>query len=742
MLKHSLSIFALLIVVYSVEAVLTVATANGDQNAAKPTISISEMDIKKEISLTADMVSNVAIPLTFTFENNFKKTVRLQIDATEFSLGNGDLIKPKLEGCDTAEANKVCLLDLTSNTPKRIFLKASLTTEGTYRALVHASLDSEPKTPLLAVAINVTRKLSPPPIEVREPYEKQIEKFWFDDIDTEPLIINIYGNGKEVTIGSPHLIKPTWKTKTDSPGVFSTMGLEFCEDGKNMVVSAQEPKEFKAKLVNLGKPGFYEATLRFQSIDYAPFDVPLKIYVRSSVWVAFLLVLLGVILSLIVQLYAGKIRPRLLIQQRIASLFVQLAEAAEKAKGDKEAVAIIAKVEQNMQKQLEKAKTGWIPITNQFDVYESIIPSLTKWTGLHIQLLSVRPVSVRDDLLPILNTARDVFIADSPDEAIVKGQIKEINKLPEIIRTKVIGALALAVKKLDEELAKDPRQLLVDLRSSLQPLLAKVKTGELDAAVGAFDMVHLRYINIMAADLQARVEAPAGQPPIQQPPGLDPEGWKQLQTSTIELVEKIRVATKPEEALNMLVQATKNYLNTFGAGIRRASREKLPAASSNKDEIERAIDQMDVASQDEEFKTAWAKLDEARHLFSNADNHPAGAVMDIGAHVDLIDNMVPMTSGPATAFDIIDAIDLLLSRESSNRSSPKDIELETVVWDIVVSFIVLVVASVVIVQGLWFDNPSWGGWQAYLTAFVTGFAVDQFTHAGVKALVDLRLSRA
>ncbi len=35
MLKHSLSIFALLIVVYSVEAVLTVATANGDQNPAK-----------------------------------------------------------------------------------------------------------------------------------------------------------------------------------------------------------------------------------------------------------------------------------------------------------------------------------------------------------------------------------------------------------------------------------------------------------------------------------------------------------------------------------------------------------------------------------------------------------------------------------------------------------------------------------------------------------------------------------
>lgn len=744
MFKHSLSIFALLIVVYSVEAVLTVATANGDQNVAKPSISISEMDGKNEISLTADTVSHVVIPLTFKTDS--KNPVSLQINATEFSLGIADLIKPEFEGDSTVETGKdktQCRFELVSQTPKRIFLKARLTAAGTYRALVYASLDSELKKPLLTVVITVTRKLTPPPIEVLGPITKQIENFWFDDIDTVPLTISIYGTGRQTTISSPQLIYPTWTTKAGSPSnISSTMALKSYGDGKNIEVSANETKKFEAKLVNLGKPGFYEAKLRFQSTDYSPIDIPIKIYVRSSVWVAFLLVFLGVIISLSVQDYAGKIRPRLLVQQRVASLLVQLAEAAERAKGDEKAVKIIAKVKQSMQDKWEKAKSSRTPITNEFNVYESIIPSLTKWTGLHNQLLAVRPVSVRVELMPILVTASDAFTGDNPDETIVNEQIKEINKLPETIRTRVIDALTLAVKTLDAELAKDQRQIVVDLGKSLQPVLARVKAGELGAAVGAFDMVHLRYINIIAADLRARVEAPAGQPPIQQPPGLNPEDWNELLTSTIELVEKIRFASKPEEALDLLVQATKNYLHTFGAAIRRASGEKLPADNSDREKIEDALDEMNVASQSEDFKTAWTKLDEARQLFSDAVNRFTVASKDFGAPVDRIGDMSSMTFGPTTAFDIIDVIDFYPSWESFSSSSPMDIAQKISIMDYTISFIVLVVASIVIVQGVWIDNPSWGGWQAYLTAFLTGFAVDQFTHAGVKALADLRLPRA
>ncbi|WP_054763004.1 hypothetical protein [Methylomonas koyamae] len=698
------------------------------------------MDGKNEISLTADTVSDVAIPLTFKTDS--KDPVSLQINATEFSLGIVDLIKPEFEGCSTVETDKdktPCQFELVSKTPKRIFLKARFTAAGTYRALVHASLDSEPKKPLLTVVITVTRKLTPPPIEVLGPFAMQIENFWFDDIDTVPLTISIYGTGRQTTISSPQLIYPTWTTKADSPSsISSTMALKSYGDGKNIQVSANETKKFEAKLVNLGKPGFYEAKLRFQSTDYSPIDIPIKIYARRSVWVAFLLVFLGVFLSLIVQDYAGKIRPRLLVQQRVASLLVQLAEAAERAKGNMEAVDIIAKVKQSMQDKWEKARSSRIPITNEFDVYESIIPSLTKWTGLHNQLLAVRPVSVRDVLMKDLDTARDAFIADEPDAATVKDAIDKINKLPKTLRTKVIDALTLAVDTLDAELAKDPRQILVDLRNSLQPVLAKVNSGELDAAVGAFDVVHLRYINIMAADLRARVETPAGQPPIQQPPGLDPEDWKKLLASTSELGEKIRLASKPEKAMDLLVEATQNYLNTFGAAIRRASRDSLPAGSSEV-KIENALNEMEVASESKDYKTAWAKLDEARKLFNDAVIHPAGAAMDLGAPVDLVGDM---TSRPATAFDIIGVIDYLPPLESLSLSSPTDIAQKIGIMDFVISLIVLVVASIVIVQGVWIDNPSWGGWQAYLTAFVTGFAVDQFTHAGVKALGELRLPRA
>ncbi len=55
-------------------------------------------------------------------------------------------------------------------------------------------------------------------------------------------------------------------------------------------------------------------------------------------------------------------------------------------------------------------------------------------------------------------------------------------------------------------------------------------------------------------------------------------------------------------------------------------------------------------------------------------------------------------------------------------------------YDIIVSVIVVVAACLVGLQVLWIDNLVWGGPANYLAAFVWGFAIDQFSHAGVAAL--------
>jgi hypothetical protein len=54
--------------------------------------------------------------------------------------------------------------------------------------------------------------------------------------------------------------------------------------------------------------------------------------------------------------------------------------------------------------------------------------------------------------------------------------------------------------------------------------------------------------------------------------------------------------------------------------------------------------------------------------------------------------------------------------------------------DVAVSTVVLVVAGATGVQVLWVPDLTWGGWTAWLAAFLWGFATDQFSHAGVKAL--------
>jgi hypothetical protein len=50
-------------------------------------------------------------------------------------------------------------------------------------------------------------------------------------------------------------------------------------------------------------------------------------------------------------------------------------------------------------------------------------------------------------------------------------------------------------------------------------------------------------------------------------------------------------------------------------------------------------------------------------------------------------------------------------------------------------FAVIVLAIVTGFKTLWMDDWVWGGWSSYLAAFLWGVAFDQFSHAGLTALI-------
>jgi hypothetical protein len=674
--------------------------------------------IVEGVSLDFADVANpdVDIPLTFV-ERNGKPTV-VTLAAFPCVSANGS-VSSLIANAEKAASSVT--LPLAPNGTAPVRFSAFLPNAGKYRCVVRAvATIGKTRTPLADFIISIARTRSRPSVDVAAIPAIPKEIGWTDDRVTASFSVSVYATGGDLTLPPPHLVNATWKQKTDSSaGTATTLKLEGASG--DMKVTTARPRTLSLSLADITTPGKYEATLRFAKSGYEPIDATVTVFVREPWFHAFLILALGVLLSFLVHVYGSTIRPRLISEQRVIWWRQQLNAARAKAQGDPDEEELVAGVEGRIRRKWEVARIKRVAIGDTIDVYDRIVEVLPQWVALHRQLLGVKPAEVRDTLMPKLTKARDEFLKDTPDATTLQTAIDTLDTMPETIRAEIRKTLDDTLKKFDARLAPDSRQSVTEIRILLQVVRLKMQAGQIEVAVGSFEAARLRYVAIFSDDLRGRIAASAAPPR-----GLLPEEWEKLKADTIGDLDDIAKLSDPDAAMDLLVGATARYLHTFGAALRR-SVEKLDAAV--RENVEALVKEVNTEIATGELTVAWQKLDAAQKIVRDAIVRTTGMSMGLEA-------LSAAAAMPATGFDPVLAFDLPSSWSSLGRRSAAAVTARTITGiDFLISFLVLVVAGAIGVQTMWVDNPTWGGGVAYLATFLWGFAADQFTHAGVAALM-------
>jgi hypothetical protein len=709
---------------------LIVSTAPFANAATKEPVAVLELPASKELKFAAVTTPDLAIPLVI--ENQTTGVLKgVEVHGTDLQSPAGDAAAP--------ESDPKAPFDIAVGVPQTVKLKVRLLNAGTYTGTVTISQQTvrrngrahspAPKT-LLRFSIEVARTTAAPPIAISDIAALERTSCPYRTWLHVPLTMTIYATGAEVRVSRPFLDDVTRKPKADSASgsLVSNVTLDLRKVPDPITVVPGEPTPIELGIDGLASPGRYDGTIRFAPAGFQPVSKPFTIYVRDPFWVAIFFIVLGVGLSLVVLIYGTTLRPRLLAEQRMTTILLMLRDESARAAGDADAEALVGVVRENVKRRWDDARTRRRAITTELDVFDLIVPALGSWTQLHKQVREVRPVEVRGELMPTLEDAEAAFKNPNPDATKVQSAISDVSTLPQKIRTKIGERLKKQVDDLTAKLAQYPQASVLEIVASLEAASEKLTHGDIEEAIRLVEAARLRYAIILADELIKRVSG-STTPPA----GMNQNEWDALKLATTRAATIVSATKDPDDATTRLFAAAVPYVMGLSNAIEQSAAVSITDDAKRKPIIDAAEAAKTAVAQS--IADGLNKLDAAAKLYEKAIASPGQTMGVISASLASLAATALGAAPGGPSFDMIGSFGYGPPASDLDQSGTEMVTARQIgLLDIIVSVIVVVAACLVGLQLLWIDNPVWGGPANYLAAFVWGFAIDQFSHAGVAAL--------
>jgi hypothetical protein len=496
---------------------------------------------------------------------------------------------------------------------------------------------------------------------------------------------------------------------------------EIAFDEYPLQFSPEQWKPVSATLKHIGGAGEYEAKLFLRTETSAPVvSAPFAIYVRQSKWLAALLILVGVIVSLLLRLLTKVIRPRLALQQRVAVLFDEIDSIARRARGH----AIAAERVSHLKKAIEDrwdtlALTGRLIGSSAFDIYEAKVPLLGAWVD---QELALENRKLPADAATLARKGLD-------DAAAV---IDDANATAELIGAQVT-ALAALRGKIDAAVATEIHTRMTDLRSAIagDPRLAvlapkveavdKLAGHDLSGALSATEELRIEYVRASAGSLREVMKST--------PAGFG-GNWPAVVTEAEEFLKAATSATDGELAIKGLRNAMLTYLHAAGTALSNELEKKLtppPAGDTTLGGIQKRLialmADVDAGKLDGAIRTMVSLQREYKITLTGKAQGETAAAPDVPAAGSGVDTLTPFDAVPAAS---------TLARAGAVSSTRR----KQLAVSVIATLLIAIVAVILGVKVLWSDDWTWGGAQAYLIAFLWGAGLHQFTFGGISGLMD------
>jgi hypothetical protein len=531
---------------------------------------------------------------------------------------------------------------------------------------------------------------------------------------------------------------------------------------ETIALAAGESKEFRVKLTGFEGAGEYVGKIRFASAGFRHADATFTVILRESACVAFWMIFLGVMLSVLLRWLTQKVRPRLLERRRLYRLILLLdALRREPARETEEAELLDAMRAEGVAWTAELESGKIAEVKAAVDLIESRRKLFVEWVPWRRRVRKLTPPELGEKFWPTIEQVAETIRTQSTKEAIDAA----VTKLRELraIDTALSEILKTRIKELDAgvnaALARPGAKLTSEAQGQVLPMLQdanrRLEQQNLQGALEAYSRARELWASLLFSDLAEVLKT-------ELPLKVDEASKKLLIDPLVDDAKQAEelVKTDPDYAIRQY----NVILNRYVAGLC-----ELLLASCDKvgDEIDAAEGGALTGENAEKLRTrieaARGKVAAIREKNLKGDRQ--AALSEIWEQFREVAKILKQTASPGTRSKrlapLTDAIDstapaflsaqsipgglsdpernnFLLAREQRpiTQASVSFFTRLANAIDLFSTAIAIIVASVLGITTIWANDPTWGGGQDYLVSLLWGLGLHQFTFAGVNNLRD------
>lgn len=284
--------------------------------------------------------------------------------------------------------------------------------------------------------------------------------------------------GRRLEVRQPSLSRLTRTLGTAAPVQGRYKHVTFFDSDDEEIkqwpipLSPNAPFDLRMDLGGVEEPGHFAGKLLIPAVDHSPVDVAIEFDVRRHWRTAALCIAVGVIVSLLMRLWATRLRPSMRQLQSVLQTLIQLGDQRKKiADLRAEERTLFDSLRERLALVYEElriaAREDAEPTLSMLRAQLKLVPD---WIAVNRQLTGLEPEADFRSLRDELNEVRDYLLDPSPAENDHSENAEILSKLPGKIKTKIGKVLSDFLKTLgdlgrqlgDDTLKDDWQEKVVD----------------------------------------------------------------------------------------------------------------------------------------------------------------------------------------------------------------------------------------------------------------------------------------
>lgn len=567
--------------------------------------------------------------------------------------------------------------------------------------------------------------------------------------------------GRKVILDKPTLtdLSLVLPNKSKAQADFTQVAVQ--DESGNEIISklALGPRETKTlKLIvgGLRGPGEFSGNLRVSSADNEPVNQALTILRKKHWIIAGGFIFAGVLISYLLRRYTTTARPRLVRQRRVLALINDVDELERTSSALMNNEKSILKEFRGRLRSLYE-EIAMATDSKADDKLQEINRKLNLfpiWVQERERVDSLQPEELQREFHDQLELVQKYFgkrEATSEDDV---AAAKILTDIPSGMRKKVKEDLAAHLKSFTEEVnaqrqatkSDDVRnRLSVEVDPQIATALEHVTNDQLDKTRKAYDKARLAYARILAADLASSI-------PATKPLGFGESDWAKFKSEMTDLITRVTLAEDAGKAILLYQSAFATYLRNLIWKLQNEIdklRNKIPSDSHLTPE-QRIAHEATLVDLKKKLTDALSKIDAGKLRDAAADYEatrmalvtlnktlPGGSPMGAAAGAAAAAAAESAAGGAVPeAFDL-PFLGAALSRSGVDLPSLGDITKRLSWNDFLVAAVVLLAAVLFGLKLLWYDSPTWGTWNDYLTSVLWGLGLHQISGVATQGVSDI-----